>query len=362
MMKKIQYNKKDIYKLFKKEFLDKNIDIKKVSAFLNIHIGTIKRWILHKEVPPQYFNDLNKLCNYKYELDVNEEEKFKIYDQFFTNKNSAKDLVSKSILFIKNKYKININEYCLIDPCAGDGSFFNSFPKQHLNKIALDIDPKATNIAKMDFFDFIPKTKKNIIINNPPFGLRGQLALKFINHAAKFSDFICFVLPPLFNSNGKDSPMLRVHKDLFLVAEFKVPTHFYYPNKKDVNVNAIFQIWTKIYNPKIKPINIQNKKSEYVRIFALSDGLKPSQKRNVKMIDKCDFYLPSTTFSKVKLENSFYSLPNNRGYGILILKNKNRICEIIKKINWEEKSFKSTNGANNLRTQLIINAIEERLK
>ena len=37
------------------------------------------------------------------------------------------------------------------------------------------------------------KPEYDLVIGNPPFGLRGQLALKFINHASEFSEYVCFV-------------------------------------------------------------------------------------------------------------------------------------------------------------------------
>ena len=39
------------------------------------------------------------------------------------------------------------------------------------------------------------KINKYVVIGNPPFGLRGQLALKFINHSYDFADYVCFILP-----------------------------------------------------------------------------------------------------------------------------------------------------------------------
>ncbi|WP_426460949.1 hypothetical protein [Mycoplasma hafezii] len=80
------------------------------------------------------------------------------------------------------------------------------------------------------------------------------------------------------------------------------------------------------------------------------------------MLNACDFYLPSTTFNEIKLQTTFTGLPNNRGYGIVLLKDKDRLRNIIEQINWQEASFKSTNSANNLRTQLIIDAIENQIK
>lgn len=223
----------------------------------------------------------------------------------------------------------------MIEPSAGDGSFFFNFPKNKFNKlIGLDIEPKHVNIDKQDWLEFVPKSNKNIVIGNPPFGLRGQLTLQFINHAAKFCDFICFILPPLFNSNGKGSPMLRIDNSFYLAKEFAIEDNiFLYPNGKKTKVNSIFQIWAKPFSKKINPILPPKKKSEWIKVYSLSNGNSPSSKRNVKMIGKCDFYLPSTTFKKIKLENKFNKLPNNRGYGLVILKDKRKIKKIIFK-NW----------------------------
>jgi predicted RNA methylase len=81
------------------------------------------------------------------------------------------------------------------------------------NTLAFDIEPKDNRIIKQDFLDWEPNldpSKKYIVIGNPPFGLRGQKALQFINKAFTFADFVCFILPPLFNSDGRGSPKKRI--------------------------------------------------------------------------------------------------------------------------------------------------------
>jgi len=78
---------------------------------------------------------------------------------------------------------------------------------------------------------------------------------------------------------------------------------------------------------------------------------------NKNMIDKCDIYLPSTTFTGMKAYKSFNDLPNRRGYGIVILKNKIKIKDLLIKHNWEKTSFPSTNSALNLRTSIIEDVI-----
>ena len=43
------------------------------------------------------------------------------------------------------------------------------------------------------------KKGKYIVIGNPPFGLRGNLALRFMNHSYDFADVIAFILPRIYN-------------------------------------------------------------------------------------------------------------------------------------------------------------------
>ena len=103
---------------------------------------------------------------------------------------------------------IDINEYTFIESSAGDGSFTKLLPE---NTISLDIEPRHEKIIKQDYLKWEPQiTGKYITIGNPPFGLRGNLALRFINHSVRFSDHLCFLLPPLFESDGRGSPMKRV--------------------------------------------------------------------------------------------------------------------------------------------------------
>lgn len=355
----IEIDKNSLFKIFEVELLC-NYSINLLCSKWNIHKGTIKRWIYKKEVPLNYFNHINKLLNYKYSLNMTQQEYYKNMDQFFTPTYISKQLIKETISFIEKNWEINLKKYDLIEPSAGDGSFYFNFPKNKFNKIiGLDIDPKNKKILKNDWLEYKPHNKNNIVIGNPPFGLRGQLALQFINHAAKFCDFICFVLPPLFNSNGKGSPMLRINKNFYLAKEINInENNFLYPNGKKVKINGIYQIWTKKFSQNIFPILPPKKVSEWIKVYSLSNGDSPSSKRNVKMIGKCDFYLPSTSFKKIHLETKFQNLPHKRGYGIVILKNKSKIQKIIKNIEWDKISFRSTNSANNLRSQLIIQAIE----
>ena len=195
--------------------------------------------------------------------------------------------------------------------------------------------------------------KKYIVIGNPPFGLRGNLALRFINHSSKFSEFVAFILPPLFDSNGKGSCMKRV-KNMNLIHTEEISPKFLYPDGKEVNVNCIFQIWSKNFSSIVKNESC----SDYIKIYSVSDGGTSSTTRNKKVLNQCDIYLPSTCFSnKMKVYYNFEDLPHRRGYGIKILKDFDKVKNILVKNNWLEESFKSTNSATNLRMSIIENVL-----
>ena len=314
---------------------------------LYVHKGTVQRWIEKKEVPPQYYFDLCRISGTKIDYSqYNEKDK----DQFFTCNDTAKYCYNKAIKIISSF--CNFEDYTIIEPSAGDGSFYNLFPTN--KRIGIDIEPRCDGIIQSDFLAWKPNGNKNICIGNPPFGLRGNLALKFINYAAEFSDFVCFILPKLFDSNGKGSCKSRV-KGLNLIYSEVIDSDFYYPKGKEVKVNVVFQIWSKHH--KVSEDNIDL--TDIVKLYSLSDGGTPSSTRNKKHLYSCDYYLPSTCFGKetMKVYDNFESLPHRRGYGIVIQNHKQLLDEIINTIDWSSVAFESTNGAYNLRFDLIGRSI-----
>jgi len=314
---------------------------------LYVHKGTVQRWIEKKEVPPQYYFDLCRISGIKIDYSqYNEKDK----DQFFTSKETSKYCYDKAIEIISSF--CNFEDYTIIEPSAGDGSFYSLFPTD--KRVGVDIEPRCDGIIQSDFLTWKPAGDKNICIGNPPFGLRGNLALKFINYAAEFSDFVCFILPKLFDSNGKGSCKSRV-KGLNLIYSEVIDSDFYYPEGKEVKVNVVFQIWSKHH--KVCEDNIDL--TDIIKLYSLSDGGTPSSTRNKKHLYNCDYYLPSTCFGKetMKVYDNFESLPHRRGYGIVVQNHKQLLEDAIKIIDWSSVAFESTNGAYNLRFDLIEKSI-----
>lgn len=332
---------KNIYDFFFPIYSQCGIDA--VCEGLSLHKGTVKRWLDKKEVPSQYYFDLCRVGGVDVDYSqYSEREK----DQFFTHRETAQYCFDKAIETLKPL--CNLEDYTFIEPSAGDGSFYNLLPVKR--RIGVDIEPRCEGVIQGDFLSWNPDTEKNICIGNPPFGLRGNLALKFINHASKFSDFVCFVLPQLFDSNGKGSCKSRV-RGMNLVHSEVVDSSFYYPGGKDVSVNVVFQVWSKLHKVEEEKIDL----SGIVKLYSLSDGGTPGSTRNKKHLHSCDFYLPSTCFgenSMVSYDN-FENLPHRRGYGLVVQSHREEISRIMRETDWSEVSFPSTNGAFNLRFDII---------
>ena len=157
-------------------------------------------------------------------------------NQFFTPKETAIKCYNK-VLEILSKYNENEKDYTYIEPSAGSGNFLNILPSSR--RIGIDIEPKNDEIIKYDYLKWLPNNiNKYIVIGNPPFGLRGQLALKFILHTNKFADYVCFILPQLFESDGKGVPRKRVKG------------YNSFTNKDFLSINEIKKYITKYTNDK----------------------------------------------------------------------------------------------------------------
>ena len=319
-----------------------------IAKYVNVAAGTVKRWKELNSVPSSYQFDLFKLNNIPIDYT---KYSYKDKDQFYTPTETAHKCFGIFQEFL-TKVGETDTEYTYIEPSAGEGSFLEVLPKDRT--LSMDIEPKVENIDTQDYLSWLPSdnNQKYIVFGNPPFGLRGQLALKFINHSASFADYVCFILPQLFESDGKGVPRKRV-EGFNLVHSEKLDTSFYEPSKKEVKVNCIFQIWSKKHTSD--KYTIQKTDSDVVKIYSLSDGGTPSTTRNRKMFYDCDIYIPSTCFGKDNMTyyTTFDKLPRRRGYGIVFNKNKETNIQKFKNIVWSDVAFLSTNSAYNIRTSQI---------
>jgi hypothetical protein len=351
MDNKLKSNKYDLIEILNK--ILESSTYSDIAKHINVAIGTVKRWNELKKVPKSYTFELLKLANIYIDYS---KFSYKEKDQFFTPKITSNYCYSKFIEIITT-YGDSEKNYTFIEPSAGNGVFLKILPNDR--RIGFDIDPKFNEIKNQDYLDWMPiENKKYVVIGNPPFGLRGQLALKFINHSSNFADYVCFILPQLFESDGKGVPRKRV-KGLNLIHSEKLDTDFESPDGKNISVQCIFQIWSKFHKNDNYILNEKN--NTIIKIYSLSDGGTPSTTRNKNMFYKCHAYIPSTCFGKcnMKYYDSFDKLPRKKGYGVVFNTNKEKNLEKFKNIDWSEVGFLSTNSAYNIRSSQITDKFIE---
>ena len=127
----------------------------------------------------------------------------------------------------------------IIEPSAGNGSFLIQIPTD--KKLGIDISPDHKDIIKQDFLTYSPpsNTGKILVVGNPPFGRVSSLAIKFFNHASKWSDVIAFIIPRTFR---RISIHNKLNTNFHLVFDEEIPGGSFSPS---MMVKCCFQIWEK---------------------------------------------------------------------------------------------------------------------
>lgn len=326
-----------------------------IARRFGLHENTVMRWAETGAVPANYRGDFLRLIGAGDDGAGDSRAKC----QFYTKPHIARRCHARFVR-VASSLGVDLARYQFIEPSAGCGWFYDLLPQQR--RIGIDIDPRATarggaRLIAHDYLTWTPqKAGRYVVIGNPPFGLRGHLALQFINHSHAFADLVGFILPPLFNSDGKGVPGKRVVGYQLAHTENLPFNSFQYPDGRDVDVSSIFQVWTKVNADKIRRRKSRTCRS-FVRVYSLSDGGTPATTRNKRMLYACDLYMPSTCYKGMRLYPSFEDLPHRRGYGVQILKEKSAIKALFRNCDLAKVAFRSTNGALNLRASLIESVV-----
>lgn len=161
------------------------------------------------------------------------------HDKFYTRSDVAQGCIRHVLeLFPKESFDK------VLEPSAGNGSFLNYLTEVWgSSKVeAGDIEPEHPGIQQMDFFDFVGESdRRYLVIGNPPFGRVCSLAVKFFNHAAKFSDVIAFIIPCTFR---RKSIQDKLDKNFWLLSDKEIPNKpcAFVPK---LSVKCCFQVWER---------------------------------------------------------------------------------------------------------------------
>ena len=156
-------------------------------------------------------------------------------DQYFT----SQALVAQCIEALQEV--VRLDQFDLIlEPSAGSGRFLDALPVD--GTLGIDICPSDPRVQKADFFQWQPaESKKVLVLGNPPFGQRGALAIRFLNHAMTFAHTVALILPRSFN---KFTFQNRVDRQYQLAYSQNLDGQFDF-REDVVSVQTVFQVWQR---------------------------------------------------------------------------------------------------------------------
>ena len=254
-----------------------------------------------------------------------------------------------------DKHGYNLTKHIFVEPSAGEGSFFDLLPNSR--RFGLDINPRGNGILKDDFLKWSPSNSGYYaVVGNPPFGVRGALALAFINRAAHFADIVGFILPMTFASNGKGGAMTRVSGLSLLHSEDMESNSFHRPNGDNVDINTVFQVWSA---RQVAFLPAPPTCDDYVRIYTVCTS--PSRRCGLTRMEQYDYFVQGTFYDNrpPKVVVDFADVKYGSGYGIVIIKNKNEVSAALKKADWNKYSSKATNHCRHIRIPQIRNMLTD---
>jgi hypothetical protein len=175
-------------------------------------------------------------------------------EQFYTPQELAIELVA-----VVEKTLGPLTGKTVLEPAGGTGSFIEAVMAAGAKKvISFDIEPLHPEVSKGSFLDQVIDENQVITISNPPFGRNNALSVPFFNHAASFSEAICFIVP---RSWRKWSVTNRLDMNFELALDVDLDIDYVDANGELISTKSrlatCFQVWKKTTNPRV-PIRIKD--------------------------------------------------------------------------------------------------------
>ena len=273
-------------------------------------------------------------------------------DQFFTKREVAARCW-KSLNDTAARFGADLRRHLFIEPSAGEGCFTDLLPKSR--RISLDIAPRHSETERADFLQWSPPetARRFAVVGNPPFGVRGAMALAFVNRAALFADLVGFVLPMTFESDGKGGALTRVDSRLSLLHSEELPPGSFYDadGGGERDINTVWQVWGALSPPLPRPTG--GDCGEFVEIRTVCTS--PARRCGLARMDEYDFFLQGTFYDNrpPQVVRDFAEVKYGSGYGVIIKKRKREVSRALRAADWSRHSSRATNHCRHIRMRHI---------
>jgi predicted RNA methylase len=168
-------------------------------------------------------------------------------EQYYTPKSLALELVAQI-----EKTLGPLAGRTILEPAGGSGAFIEAVQAVGVNRvISYDIEPLHDLVTEGNFLEQEIEEGNFVTISNPPFGRNNSLSVPFFNHAAQFSDAICFIVP---RSWRKWSVTNRLDLGFELVLDLDLEIDYVdaegLPLSNKTHLATCFQIWKRADVPR----------------------------------------------------------------------------------------------------------------
>ncbi|MCY4259068.1 MAG: hypothetical protein OXC91_02230 [Rhodobacteraceae bacterium] len=274
-------------------------------------------------------------------------------DRFFTRPEVAQACYADLLEVMAEDYA-DPAQYRFVDPAAGTGVFYDLLPAER--RIGVELVEGRTDFERADFLSWRPPANgyRHAVIGNPPFGYRAWLALAFLNHAAAFADYIGFILPMGFQSDGKGSPKFRVDGAELVHTRPLVPDAFVLENGQSAQVHALWQVWRRGINNR-PPVA---KCDQWLDLFTVDH--RKERLCGQERLHEADWFLQRTFYGDPPtLVKSFDAVRYGCGYGIVPKKGKRRIVKVLREADWLKHSNLAAHNCRHISMYHIREAVME---
>ncbi len=244
-------------------------------------------------------------------------------DRFYTHSEVARECWDSLYAYMKDDHA-DTEQYQFVDPGAGAGAFYDLMPEGR--RIGIDIFPLQAEFIQQDYLTWTPPRiqSRYAVLGNPPFGYRAWLALAFLNHSATFADYIGFIVPMGFQSDGKGSPKHRVRGAQLVHSERLSDNAFVDGNGQPVKINALWQIWRRGVN-NVAPAQTC---TDWVDIFTVDT--RAERLCGQRRMHEATWFLQRTFYGDPPtLVTDFDDVKYACGYGIVIKRDVEAITEVL---------------------------------
>ena len=274
-------------------------------------------------------------------------------DRFFTKPEVAR-FCHDSLASVMLDDHAEVQDYYFVDAGAGMGAFYDLLPVER--RIGIDLIPTRPDFIQEDYLSWQPivNGRSYAVIGNPPFGYRGWLALSFLNHSATFANYIGFILPMGFQSEGKGSPKHRVMGAELVLSENLPLNSFENEAGTTVKLNALWQVWKRGVNNR-KPVSTCN---DWIDIFTVDT--RKERLCGQERLHEATWFLQRTFYGKPPmLVSDFHDVKYGCGYGIVIKKQKAKVTRALRETDWLKFSNLAMHHCNHISMYHIRNALIE---